>query len=106
MYKSPGPDRFDHHKALADSPRCCSLSVDTGRFLPGIHSQVDLYEMATTGDEAVGLLEAEEAGALGRRGVGWPGWCTEIVCGVGLRRCTVGPRVGTTQSKAEPSRIV
>ena len=59
-------------KALAGSRRCCFLSPEPGRFLPGTHSQVDLYEMATTSDEAVGLLEAEEAGALGRRGVGGP----------------------------------
>ena len=67
----PGPDRFDHHKALAGSQRCCSLSPDPGRFLPGTDSQVDLYEMATTSDEAVGLLDAEEAGALGHRGGFW-----------------------------------
>ena len=82
------------------------LSPDPGRSLPGIHSQVDLNEMATTSDEAVGLLEAEETEALGRCGVGGAGWYTEMVCGVGLRRCTVGARVGTTQSKAEPSRIL
>ena len=29
---------------------------------------MDLYEMATTSDEAVGRLDADVAGALGRRG--------------------------------------
>ena len=41
-------------KALAGSRRCCSLSPAPGRLLPGNHSQVDLNEMATTSDEAVG----------------------------------------------------
>ena len=51
-------------KAHADSQRCCKLSPGPGRFLPGTHLQVDLNEMATTSDEAVGLwrpLEDEEA---------------------------------------------